>query len=157
MKQMERQVSGDFTYDILPMFLKTLILLHTLASVRPGTRGREVKDEFLKRTLTSRSVRRARLSTLCWKKTSVHRTACSNPTSTNRNSQWLNYKRDLYSSVQISHIYYSTSMPMAKRVQFPSKNSIKGTINSSILFLLLNFTFFALLYIYYLSQYIESL
>ena len=71
---------------ILPMFLNTLILLHTLASVRPGTRGREVKDEFLKRTLTSRSVRRARLSTLCWKKTSVHRTACSNPTSTNRNS-----------------------------------------------------------------------
>ena len=71
---------------ILPMFLNTLILLQTLASVRPGTRGREVKDEFLKRTLTSRSVRRARLSTLCWKKTSVHRTACSNPTSTNRNS-----------------------------------------------------------------------
>ena len=71
---------------ILPMFLNTLILLHTLASVRPGTRGREVKDEFLKRTLTSRSVRRAKLSTLCWKKTSVHRTACSNPTSTNRNS-----------------------------------------------------------------------
>ena len=35
--------------------------------------------------------------------------------------------------------------------------SIKGTINSSILFLLLNFTFFALLYIYYLSQYIKSL
>lgn len=45
-----------------------------------------MKGAFLKRTLTSRSLSRARLSALFWNKTSVHLTACSRPASTQTNS-----------------------------------------------------------------------
>lgn len=88
-----RQQWWNFTWIIIqrerehiPSFLNILILQHKLPSFRPGTRGRVMKGAFLKRTLTSRSLRRARLSALFWNKTSVHLTACSRPASTQTNS-----------------------------------------------------------------------